>query len=103
MRNQLKSIRRHSSDALHLARLSYDEMNLLIAINLTAAATSLYVIYQLLHRLFSPLRSVRGPFLARFTDAWYAWRLWLGRFERDNQQLHETYGLFINNVSVPSV
>lgn len=33
-----------------------------------------------------------GPFLARFTDLWYAWRTRVGRFEFDNLELHKKYG-----------
>jgi hypothetical protein len=39
----------------------------------------------------SPLRSVLGPFIARWTDAWYLYKVWRGDFET-NQRLHEVYG-----------
>lgn len=41
---------------------------------------------------FSPLKSIPGPFLARFTDAWYLWRLYQGHFEEDNVALHREHG-----------
>lgn len=43
----------------------------------------------------SPLRSIPGPFTARFTKLWYFWRLWLGNFEQDNINLHRKYGPII--------
>ncbi|KAK0369863.1 cytochrome P450 oxidoreductase, partial [Colletotrichum costaricense] len=42
--------------------------------------------------LRSPLRSVPGPLLARYTDFWYFHRLKQGKFEKVNQELHEQYG-----------
>lgn len=41
---------------------------------------------------FSNLASVPGPFLARFTDLWYTWRMYRGQFEQDNLKLHRKYG-----------
>jgi cytochrome P450 len=46
----------------------------------------------LLRALFSPLRTVPGPFLARFTDAWYFWTVRKGSFEEVNVNLHKKYG-----------
>lgn len=42
--------------------------------------------------LRSPLRTVRGPFFARFTDGWYFWQVWKGSFQHVNQGLHQKYG-----------
>ncbi len=42
--------------------------------------------------LTSPLRSVPGPLLARFTRLWYFHRLSLGRFEHDDIALHKKHG-----------
>jgi hypothetical protein len=44
---------------------------------------------------FTRLASVPGPFVARFTDLWYAYRIYRGGFEKDNLQLHEKYGTFV--------
>ncbi|KAL2174611.1 cytochrome P450 [Thermothelomyces heterothallicus CBS 202.75] len=41
---------------------------------------------------FSGLWSVPGPFVARLTDLWYAYRVLRGRFEKDNVELHRKYG-----------
>jgi hypothetical protein len=41
---------------------------------------------------FTHLASVPGPFAARFTDLWYAYRIYRGRFEKDNLRLHKKYG-----------
>ncbi|KAK7425512.1 hypothetical protein QQZ08_007953 [Neonectria magnoliae] len=57
---------------------------------------ALLIVVQLLiklhHAFFSPLASVPGPYLARFTDLWYAWRINKGHFERDNIAAHRRYG-----------
>ncbi|KAF7553472.1 hypothetical protein G7Z17_g3598 [Cylindrodendrum hubeiense] len=45
--------------------------------------------------LASPLSAVPGPFLARFTDLWYVWRIKKGHFEWDNITLHRKYGPII--------
>lgn len=42
--------------------------------------------------LRSPLRSVPGPFLARFTDGWYFWNVRKGSFQDVNVELHKKYG-----------
>ena len=59
---------------------------------LGSVVVSFCFITLLYRRLTSPLRSVGGPLLANFTDAWYCWRLWLGNFQQDNQDLHRIYG-----------
>lgn len=50
------------------------------------------VVYSICRALISPLKAVPGPFLARFTDLWYLWRLYQGQFEEENLLLHEKYG-----------
>ncbi|KAI1209584.1 cytochrome P450 [Annulohypoxylon truncatum] len=53
-------------------------------------------VFQLLLRVYrhltSPLRSVPGPFLARFADVWYLWALKKANFEVVNKELHKKYG-----------
>jgi hypothetical protein len=44
---------------------------------------------------FTRLASVPGPFVARFTDLWYAYRIYRGGFEKDNLRLHEKYGTIV--------
>ncbi len=53
-----------------------------------AAQISLAVI----QGLTSPLRSIPGPFWARFTRLWYFFRVAQGGFEKDNIALHRRYG-----------
>jgi hypothetical protein len=56
----------------------------------------LVVVLQFLLRigkaLLCPLRSLPGPFSARFTTLWYFNRVRHGQFEHDNIRLHEEYG-----------
>lgn len=65
--------------------------HLLILISLAA------VLFQLLRFILksyrSPLRTVSGPTLARFTDAWYFWNVRKGSFEKVNQELHKKHGI----------
>lgn len=56
---------------------------------LTASA----LVAALWRAFFSRLASVQGPFLARFTDLWYAYRMYRGDFEKDNLALHQKYGM----------
>ncbi|KAJ4005613.1 hypothetical protein NW752_002448 [Fusarium irregulare] len=51
-----------------------------------------FVAHLLLRALFSPLRHIPGPFLARFTDLWYFWNVRNGSFEDVNLDLHKKYG-----------
>jgi len=71
---------------------------------LTAGA--LLVVARLLFGLYrtisSPLRSVPGPFLARFTDLWYLWHIYKGDFEHDNLALHRKYGECFCYASLPT-
>lgn len=50
------------------------------------------VIYAIIRAAFDPLRSVPGPFLARFTRLWYFYKVWCGDFELVNVELHKRYG-----------
>lgn len=54
-----------------------------------------YVLFTLYQLLTSPLRSVPGPFIARFTDLWYLYHLRRGNFEVVNQDLHKKYGSIV--------
>ncbi|KXH69317.1 cytochrome P450 [Colletotrichum salicis] len=67
---------------------------LLVVLALLIGAQLLAKIYR---GFAGPLASVPGPFLARFTDLWYAWRIHQGRFEVDNIELHQKYGKFSIN------
>lgn len=44
----------------------------------------------------SSLRSIPGPTLAHFTDAWYFFRLKQGDFEKVNVSLHKEYGTYLH-------
>jgi len=53
---------------------------------------SLVVIYYLFQHIFDPLRSIPGPFLARFTRFWYFLEIYKGSFEVTDIELHRRYG-----------
>ncbi|KAI1100655.1 cytochrome P450 [Jackrogersella minutella] len=59
---------------------------------LVGCFAGLRLLFRVYRHLTSPLRSVPGPFLARFTNLWYFWKLTPGSFEVTNQELHEKYG-----------
>ncbi|KAG9237237.1 cytochrome P450 [Amylocarpus encephaloides] len=52
----------------------------------------LFAIFLVGQYLSGPLRSVPGPFLAKFTRAWYLWALWMGDFELRDIEYHRKYG-----------
>jgi hypothetical protein len=60
------------------------------------AVVALLLLCRLIHSAYScltsPLRSIHGPFLARFTKLWYLWRVYNGHFEQENIALHRKYG-----------
>ncbi|TGO13465.1 hypothetical protein BTUL_0069g00320 [Botrytis tulipae] len=53
---------------------------------------SIYILSTVFLAIIDPLRHIPGPFLARFTRAWYFWKIYEGNFERTNKQLHNRYG-----------
>ncbi|KAH7141120.1 cytochrome P450 [Dactylonectria macrodidyma] len=63
-----------------------------ISLSCLALAITYKTFYLLYNVLFSPLTTVPGPTLARFTDLWYLNRVRGGQFERDNVVLHRKYG-----------
>lgn len=48
----------------------------------------------------SPLRTVKGPFLARLSSAWYAFKVWQGSFQEVNLELHNKHGMCYQETSV---
>ncbi|PVH73220.1 cytochrome P450 oxidoreductase [Cadophora sp. DSE1049] len=50
------------------------------------------LIYPVVLALLSPLRSIPGPFWARFTRLWKLSEIYGGRFEKTNIELHRKYG-----------
>ncbi|ETS77432.1 hypothetical protein PFICI_11306 [Pestalotiopsis fici W106-1] len=65
------------------------------ALALAGYSLAVYVFYTLYQVLASPLRSVPGPFLARFTNLWYLYHLYRGDFQVVNQNLHKKYGAIV--------
>ncbi|KAH6655206.1 cytochrome P450 [Truncatella angustata] len=67
-------------------------MHSLALIGLVGCGLVANVILSIYKHLSSPLRSIPGPFIARFTNFWYLYQLRGGNFEVVNQRLHEKYG-----------
>ncbi|KAF5521032.1 Pisatin demethylase [Colletotrichum aenigma] len=67
-------------------------MNNQLLLAVTAFALFFYVAAALFNWVRSPLRSIPGPMLTRFTDFWYFIRIKQGNFEKVNISLHEKYG-----------
>lgn len=66
-------------------------------LDLSSASLSLLLagslfLYLLTQWLCDPLRSIPGPFLARYTRLWYCWAIYRGTFELTNIRLHKTHG-----------
>ena len=55
----------------------------------------LYISYTIVAALLDPLRSIPGPFLARFTRLWLAYQIWKGEFQLVNIALHKKYGSLV--------
>lgn len=53
----------------------------------------LFFVYYLFAYLRDPLRSVPGPFWARFTRLWYLKQVAGGHFEKTNVELHRRHGI----------
>lgn len=49
-------------------------------------------VYFVAFALLSPLRSIPGPFWARFTRLWKLFEIYGGKFEKTNIDLHRKYG-----------
>ncbi|KAJ6000128.1 hypothetical protein N7481_000537 [Penicillium waksmanii] len=72
-----------------LANLQYDVPMLI------TAASVLLVLRYLLVGLFSPLRDVKGPTLARYTRLWEVYKNWQGQLEHVTVTLHKQYGSIV--------
>ncbi|TGJ87215.1 hypothetical protein E0Z10_g1517 [Xylaria hypoxylon] len=59
-----------------------------------------YILQQVLRAVLSPLRSVPGPFLARWSDAWYLWQVKGAHWETQNIQLHREHGIIADPEAV---
>lgn len=65
-------------------------------VQIYVVACGLTVVLQTLFWLYKEIisaRAVPGPFLARLTRGWYAWKVWQGSFHQVNIDLHKKYGM----------
>ena len=71
---------------------------------LAVAVVALLLLFRLIHSVYScltsPLRSIPGPFFARFTKLWYLWRVYNSHFEQENIELHRKYGEEAGHINV---
>lgn len=51
-----------------------------------------FIGYRLYRAAVNPLRSIPGPFLARFSRLWYMAAIHKGDFEKQNIKLHREHG-----------
>ncbi|KAM6506982.1 hypothetical protein FALCPG4_018794 [Fusarium falciforme] len=69
-------------------------LNLTLLLWLVAGTATFFVLRALIVRLFlSP--DVPGPRLAKYSGLWYAYRIYRGRWERENIDLHEQHGKIV--------
>lgn len=54
--------------------------------------SAVYIFYSIYAHLTSPLRSIPGPWIARFTRLWYFMHVRSGQFHHKNIELHAKYG-----------
>ncbi|KAF4982068.1 hypothetical protein FDECE_17583, partial [Fusarium decemcellulare] len=67
-------------------------MELLVLIILAVSLFTLWLLYPVAQSITSGLRTIPGPFLARFTDCWYFWKIWKGSYHVVNAEIHHKYG-----------
>lgn len=67
-------------------------MELTLTTTLVAILLLGIIVYQIYQFTIDPLRSVPGPFVARFTQLWEAYHVSKGHFEQVEIQLHKRYG-----------
>lgn len=63
---------------------------------------AILIVYHLVKTLFSPLRNVPGPTLARFTRLWELYQNFRGQFEHVTIALHKRYGIRSIPVLLPA-
>lgn len=62
--------------------------------SLCLLALTTIILTSAIQAALSPLRSIPGPFLARFTRLWLLWHFWRGDFHKTNIELHNKYGTY---------
>ncbi|KAL5585651.1 hypothetical protein FOVSG1_013343 [Fusarium oxysporum f. sp. vasinfectum] len=67
-------------------------MNIYMIAVIFASLLLLKVLLTIFQHLFSNLRSIQGPWIARWTYSWYTWKVSQGSFESVNRELHKKYG-----------
>ncbi|KAI3391747.1 hypothetical protein diail_6841 [Diaporthe ilicicola] len=63
-----------------------------LALKCLAVLAGFTIMYSLIRAATSPLRSVPGPFAARFNRLYYLQKVWTGELPRLNIDLHRRYG-----------
>ncbi|KAH6951445.1 cytochrome P450 [Fusarium avenaceum] len=56
---------------------------------------AIYLVHFVIRSLRSPLRTIPGPWLARFTDGWYFLNIRKGSFQNVNIDLHKKHGTIV--------
>lgn len=75
-----------------ISQLTYLPYNVSVVISVFPA---LLILYYVVSALFSPLRDVKGPALARYTRLWELYKNSQGQFEHVTIALHKKYGSLI--------
>ncbi|KUJ10351.1 cytochrome P450 oxidoreductase [Mollisia scopiformis] len=69
-----------------------DLTNSLSSLAIICVLTITLVLYYIILAVLSPLKSLPGPFFARFTRLWYLKNVWDGEFDQINIALHKKHG-----------
>lgn len=77
-------------DAFHVIVETTSTSGLMLRCSI--ALVGVAIIYSLIRAAISPLRSIPGPFSARFSRLWYLHKVWTGVLPRLNIDLHRKYG-----------
>lgn len=65
-------------------------MNTFLLLLLTAAVSCVWLVKTLVNWLRYPVAP--GPAIAAYTNYWYAWKVWQGKFEEWNIRQHAQHG-----------
>lgn len=70
-------------------------MHALLIFYALGGLTAVYLLKWIFEALYSPLRSIPGPFAARFSSLWYLKQASEAKFEKLNIDLHRKYGSIV--------
>lgn len=81
-----------SCSALHMDTSRFDTMNPHVLLLLATAVSCVWLVKTFIQWLRYP--AAPGPAIAAYTNYWYIWKVWQGKFEDWNIKQHAQHGKF---------